>query len=822
MLEEKSRTHHTIEHQSDEELVFGSTLAQSIGYSLVVFACSFAGYRYSPHNQEVGTWLFETLVFFAWVLPATVNHTLTYERGRIHRIRLKKDNKQAAKKDTFNKIAEQAFLAFLLLGATVVGITTPVLSNKIEPLKSYPIILCAALPFWALVAWRAKTRPMKTCAFPDNPENDVRFRFRYRTVLPALLFCFIPFILAWNANTSILPVIAALAVLGLFVVVLNPERNALVSRVVLLVLAFTVLYLLASLRQPADSDRFLAEATRFVSIAFFGLMMTLVMAVAESFKVTARVRAGLEAVPEWPALSDVLKTAREEDNRLHEKDIQERKTAFYEKGTSQTVVSLPILFMLSFLHEATDVKWLWGVSFLALAMPLVWVYGKERWSHKRWRWIAIFLGMVVPLFMVIGTVRVQSARTFEAISPAAILGVVAILALMMSVVAWVSSMTGSGSPENAFTFQRLRDCDWQILDTARGCIMGVAGTSFLAAIVTSGLGFFLPKAGYGSFLSDRMIALAIAYGVIFVLTNFVLVVLKEDNAPTTGAQIGLPDSKGNDGNEGQGPKGKRKNQTIELLISTRPSTAIVAGLIPALGAVFLAGWGVGRSVFLALPIVLLVAASFVFNDLFDIERDRLGSKNRPLASGRLDPVFALISIGAAYFWASFFDAFQLGGGPSRMAVLFVAVIVYSPVGRAFPLSKGLYAALLTCIPIAYCQWCVGIRVPPAGYLLLVAFMLGRELLADVRDIEEDTASRITTLAIRLGATPSKVLGWTAMHLSAVWLVWESQVFQGVILSILCLSFVLLSLLRSAWRGSSEFEYSRVAMLFGGLAALFLG
>lgn len=151
-------------------------------------------------------------------------------------------------------------------------------------------------------------------------------------------------------------------------------------------------------------------------------------------------------------------------------------------------------------------------------------------------------------------------------------------------------------------------------------------------------------------------------------------------------------------------------------------------------------------------LVLVIAAGYVLNDVFDVRADRVNAPGRPIASGR-------VPRGAAAAWGTVLLAaglaLALAGRPAlRLTLAAVAggLVLYDATSKRLGLAKPLaVAALMTSIyPLALAQAggaagarAASLAVFPA-WLFVTAFAY--ELLKDVRDVVGD----------RLAAVPGPV------------------------------------------------------------------
>lgn len=165
----------------------------------------------------------------------------------------------------------------------------------------------------------------------------------------------------------------------------------------------------------------------------------------------------------------------------------------------------------------------------------------------------------------------------------------------------------------------------------------------------------------------------------------------------------------------------------------------------------------------ALAAVFFTAAANSWNDVADIDIDRIAHPERPLPSERLTTSAArwVASISAALaVILSFIARPQLGA--LSVAVL-VTMRLYSPHIKRLGLPGNLVVALLSSLPFLYGAWAAG-RARAGLILVAIAapLQLAREIAKDLDDVGGDRGFR-HTLPIRIGARGAR----TAMVLAVL-------------------------------------------------------
>lgn len=227
---------------------------------------------------------------------------------------------------------------------------------------------------------------------------------------------------------------------------------------------------------------------------------------------------------------------------------------------------------------------------------------------------------------------------------------------------------------------------------------------------------------------------------------------------------------------------------------------------------------VARALVSASPIILTTMTGFILNDLFDRRTDAMRGQLKPIANG---DVPALWAAAAAVLMA--LSALAIAGIVARsysvwvVVCALVGIAAYSPLARRFPVAKGLFTALLCCTPLMYASALSGYAFPAGYYVFLVLFIVGRELLLDVRDYQWDRLARIRTLAAVMSKRTSQVVGWLFMIVGTGGFVALSQGYSRLLFlsAALSLAAVLCLYLRDNQRALA---WSRLTLLLATVAA----
>jgi geranylgeranylglycerol-phosphate geranylgeranyltransferase len=191
-----------------------------------------------------------------------------------------------------------------------------------------------------------------------------------------------------------------------------------------------------------------------------------------------------------------------------------------------------------------------------------------------------------------------------------------------------------------------------------------------------------------------------------------------------------------------------------LELARWPNAAMAAGAV-LLGAWWAAGTVPARAGWAALAAVTLTTAANAWNDLADIEIDRVAHPDRPLPGGRLTTRAASrIACAAAAASVPLAAAARPALGALTVAVL-AAMRAYSPSLKRTGLAGNVAVAVLASLPFVYGAWAAG--RPAAGWMLVLVgapLHFAREVAKDLDDAPADAAARCT-VPLRFGAIAAR-------------------------------------------------------------------
>lgn len=193
---------------------------------------------------------------------------------------------------------------------------------------------------------------------------------------------------------------------------------------------------------------------------------------------------------------------------------------------------------------------------------------------------------------------------------------------------------------------------------------------------------------------------------------------------------------------------------------TRLDTALLAGVYTLLGS-YLGGARIGElgtspAIDAALVVMLIVAASFAINDIYDRENDAFFRPQRAIPSGRIT-VGQARWIALTFALAGLILSIRLGAGLFLFACFtLVLSTLYSIRLKGTPLWGNGAIALLDASILLFGA-AAGWQLTPAvwtGFGLVFIFVLAQEILYTVHDEEGDRRMALATTAIAFGSRAS--------------------------------------------------------------------
>ena len=176
------------------------------------------------------------------------------------------------------------------------------------------------------------------------------------------------------------------------------------------------------------------------------------------------------------------------------------------------------------------------------------------------------------------------------------------------------------------------------------------------------------------------------------------------------------------------------------------------------GVSVLIGYYYSTGLFWDLPVLYAgLSAAFIcgggniINDYFGVESDRINKPHRPYASGKLTGLQMLVS-GSVFFVIGFLLSLLLNKTAVSIAVLVVlSILLYNVVLKRIVLIGNILVSVLSGLSFLYGS-ATGGTLWSAFFPALFSslFILGREVLKDIEDVEGDSAQNINTFPAKYG------------------------------------------------------------------------
>jgi geranylgeranylglycerol-phosphate geranylgeranyltransferase len=187
----------------------------------------------------------------------------------------------------------------------------------------------------------------------------------------------------------------------------------------------------------------------------------------------------------------------------------------------------------------------------------------------------------------------------------------------------------------------------------------------------------------------------------------------------------------------------------------RPVNSLMLGLAIVIGALITGGTSVLNEPFILVLAFItgfsLTGASMAINDYFDQETDEINEPERPLPSGKMEPVEALIitgllsviGIGASYLVS--IRAFGLS------FLAWLLMMSYSAWAKKTGFLGNIIVSTCISLPFIYGGLISG-NLFTALNFSLIAFLsnTGREITKGIVDVEGDAESGVSTIAVYMG------------------------------------------------------------------------
>lgn len=749
----------------------------ALGYLIVASFCGLAGY-YSNPEKNTGE-LILLFLFIAFLLPVYLNRAVLYERKKHH----SEGNgyylpeTKVVWSMSIDLPALMFVFACILSAIVLFGTRLDLPGYETNILMYYLKLFIAIIPgyvigFWNNIGWQRDKRV---------------YYFRYRSLFPAIATCILPFIYSWSEPGALYEIsIASFAVLFLWFISLR--LNLLVFSVFVLIVLF--LLIVFSVFIKVHNFGFTDSFVSFIQVFSFGVLMTLVMGVSESWRVSTRMRDDVEYGP--PGVYDI------KDQNI------------YMSGANLAAALFFPLFFLTSLHPSTKILYLFCSVVLLSFQYYIWFRYSSKWTHVVWSTLGIIFGLSLPVVILIGTnLNLGGPLPKESLGIPAFFDLGVPVGLFIGYIAYVSGWLKIPLFARLFPkidYMHFLDIKPSIALTGLNAIFMLFIVSLLPPVIDKNI---LTMGDVGMFFMERARLLQVIYFIIIIVCAFVLFLISNSS------ELGDEKEKKVTIN----PSGPICMQMKMLIISGRPVTSMIVALFSWMIIVFNSEYDPIYAFFRVVPIFLVTGVGFIVNDCFDFDKDRYSGKKRPIVCGMLDIAYAkraaLILSFLIMMWELLF------ANVSSLLIILITLIgvfLYSPFSHKYPVLKGFWTSLLTCSPMLYAGSVVGVVIPYHLFILLSIFVVGRELLMDVKDFNSDKLFGLKTVPYYFGVKKSVYFASFLMTTSVLYMCCINISLFSILFSVFGFVFVIYSVFIFYSDMEKSFLFSRISLLFLSISA----
>jgi geranylgeranylglycerol-phosphate geranylgeranyltransferase len=265
----------------------------------------------------------------------------------------------------------------------------------------------------------------------------------------------------------------------------------------------------------------------------------------------------------------------------------------------------------------------------------------------------------------------------------------------------------------------------------------------------------------------------------------------------------------------QKPQMSQKIKSIlGIFLVVRIFTSVMIALVVILPFIN-SGLGIMPSILSALPFFLSAAGGFAINDYYDVAKDTINKPYRAIPSGKMKPETALV-IGIVLLGLSLSLSLIVSKSSFELLLYLVSlagVVTYNFFVKYLAVSKTFLTAAISTLPVLYVVTALSYK---AIYLLIpissMIFLLGRELLMDIRDMNGDRTSGIRTLPMIIGARLTAKIGFSLLiFCGAILFLFTANVWSIQNLFFSCL-IIISSLFMSLFWSYGSGKYQRLIII----------
>lgn len=176
------------------------------------------------------------------------------------------------------------------------------------------------------------------------------------------------------------------------------------------------------------------------------------------------------------------------------------------------------------------------------------------------------------------------------------------------------------------------------------------------------------------------------------------------------------------------------------------------------------------AIVIVLPFFLLLCGEIALNDVCDIEKDRINKPQRPLVSGSLSVRTGFLLAITCILIAGVLGAILYYDNLWRIIIFYGLLVIlscYNIPSRIMPLIKAFITAGATILSLSFLLTFNSLQQPVLSLSSAFTFILGRELLMDIRDYDGDRQNGYITIAITVGKEKTFLGAITCFGLSMI-------------------------------------------------------
>ena len=158
---------------------------------------------------------------------------------------------------------------------------------------------------------------------------------------------------------------------------------------------------------------------------------------------------------------------------------------------------------------------------------------------------------------------------------------------------------------------------------------------------------------------------------------------------------------------------------------------------------------------LSIVILLLAGFSNIINDIFDYKIDQANRLNRPLASGSMKRLYAIIyaiSLLCISLFIIFYYQFNAITKALILCINLPLIISYTPIFKKITLIGNIVISfilgMIFIVTTTYLNGNIYLILPPS--ILAFLLMIIREIIKDIADLDGDKKFNIKTIPVRFG------------------------------------------------------------------------